>query len=149
MGRRLTAADVCAATGYTRDELHALLRAMPPYSATRQSARVAREFTPRDLLLLGVTQQLEQRYGLKRSAVALLGTQLHDALGGPKVVNRTLRLLINVQPPQVELLEDSVNIVDGLVIALAPIMERVDDYLSFEPQMSLHFGPTLVARKYG
>ncbi len=149
MGRRLTAADVCAVTGYSRDELHALLRVLEPYCTDKSSPRVAREFTPRDLVVLGVTQLLEVRYGLRRTAVAELGLQLQSALAGPKGVNRDARLAISVRPPSVDYLDDGVIVTEGLVIALGPLFEKVDDYLSFEPQLSLQFGPSLVARKYG
>lgn len=149
MGRRLTAADVCAVTGYSRDELHALLRVLEPYSSDRPSPRVAREFTPRDLVVLGVTQVLEDRYGMRRAAVAELGLQLQSALAGPKAANREARLAVTVRPPRVNYLEAGVLTSEGLVIALAPLFEKVDDYLTFEPQLSLQFGPGLVARRYG
>ncbi|MGC1173140.1 hypothetical protein [Polaromonas sp.] len=149
MGKRLTAADVCAVTGYSRDELHALLRVLEPYCTDKPSPRVAREFMPRDLVVLGVTQLLEERYGLRRTAVAELGLQLQSALAGPKGVNRDARLLVSVRPPRIDYLEAGAIATEGLVIALGPLFEKVDDYLSFEPQLSLQFGPSLVARKYG
>lgn len=149
MGRRLTAADVCAVTGYSRDELHALLRVLEPYCTDKPSPRVAREFTPRDLVVLGVTQVLEERYGLRRTAVAELGLQLQSALSGPRGLNRDARLSVSLRPLQVEYLGAGAMAIEGLVIALGPIIEKVDDYLSFEPQMSLRFGPSLIARKYG
>lgn len=149
MGRRLTAADVCAVTGYSRDELHALLRVLEPYCTDKPSPRVAREFTPRDLLVLGVTQILEERYGLRRTAVGDLGRHLQDALAGPKGANREARLSISVRPPKVDYLDMGAIASEGLVIPLGPLFEKIDDYLSFEPQLSLQFGPSLVSRKYG
>lgn len=149
MGRRLTAADVCAVTGYTRDELHALLRILEPYCTDKPSPRVARKFTPRDLIVLGVTQILEERYGLRRTAVAELGLHLQNALAGPRGVNRDARLSVSVRPPRVDYLEADVVATEGLVVALGPLFEKVDDYLSFEPQLSLQFGPSLVTRRYG
>ncbi len=149
MVRRLTAADVCAVTGYSRDELHALLRVLEPYSTDRPSPRVAREFTPKDLVVLGVTQVLEDRYGLRRAAVAKLGPQLQSVLSGPRAANRDARLAISVRPPRIDYLEAGVQPSEGLVVALAPLFEKVDDYLTFEPQLTLQFGPSLVVARYG
>lgn len=149
MGRRLTAADVCAVTGYSRDELHALLRVLEPYCNDKPLPRVAREFTPRDLVVLGVTQVLEERYGLRRAAVAELGRHLQNALAGPKGTNREARVSVSVRPPKVEYLVAGAIATEGLVIALGPLIEKIDDHLTFEPQLSLQFGPSLVTRKYG
>ena len=147
MTRRLTAADVCAVTGYSRDELHALLRVLAPYSLQRPTARVAREFAALDLVVLSVTQILEDRYGLRRAAVAQLGSQLQQALGGPRLAAEHACLFVSVNPAQVELREDAAG--PGLNILLAPIFDKVDAYLSYDPQLPLQFGPALVSRKYG
>lgn len=149
MGRRLTAADVCAVTGYSRDELHALLRVLEPYCTHKPSPRMAREFTPRDLVVLGVTQILEERYGLRRTAVAELGLHLQNALAGPKGTNREARLSVSVRPLKIDYLDAGAVTTEGLLIALGPLFEKIDGYLSFEPQLSLQFGPSLVSRKYG
>lgn len=34
------------------------------------------------------------------------------------------------------------------MIALEPIFDKVDRYLSFDPQMSLQLGPSLLTRRY-
>lgn len=126
-----------------------MLRVLEPYCTDKPSPRVAREFTPRDLVVLGVTQVLEDRYGLRRTAVAELGLHLQSALAGPKGVNRDARLSISVRPPSVDYLDAGAIATEGLVIALGPLFEKIDDYLSFEPQLSLQFGPRLIMRKYG
>lgn len=126
-----------------------MLRVLEPYCTDKPSPRVAREFTPRDLVVLGVTQVLEDRYGLRRTAVAELGLHLQSALVGPKGVNRDARLSISVRPPSVDYLDAGAIATEGLVIALGPLFEKIDDYLSFEPQLSLQFGPSLITRKYG
>lgn len=150
MGPRLTAADACAVTGYSRDELQALLRVMAPYAVDRPAPRVAREFTPRDLIVLGVTQLLEQRYGLRRTAVAEMGPLLHEVLAGPRLLNRQARLAVTAHPARIEYLEDGAPVAEGLVIALGPLFDKVDTYLNFgQSQLALQFGPTLMGRKYG
>ena len=149
MSRRLTVADVCAVTGYSRDELHALLRVMEPYCTDKPSPRVARAFTPQDLVVLSVTYVLENRYGLRRTAVSGLGLKLQTALARPRAANHTARLIVSVQPPVVECLDAGVVTEDGLTICLGPLLENIDSYLSYEPQLSLPFGPSLIQRKYG
>lgn len=147
MVRRLTAADVCSVTGYSRDELHALLRVLRPYNLEKSAPRVAREFTGKDLLVLSVAQKLEDRFGVRRGAVPEIGEMLQHALAGPRATAEDACLIITINPPQVLLIEGSSN-KDGLIVPLAPIYERVDQYLSYDPQLALQFGPSLV-RKYG
>lgn len=147
MVRKLTAADVCVVTGYSRDELHALLRVLPPYHFEKPSPRVAREFTAKDLLVLSVTRILEDRYGVRRTAVGDIGVPLQEALAGPRLQSEEPCLLINIRPPSVRFV-DTISPKDGLMLPLAPIYEKIDTYLSYDPQLSLQFGPTLV-RKYG
>jgi hypothetical protein len=134
MPRRLTVADVCAVTGYARDELHATLRVLWPYNEFRSAPRVAREFSAQDLVVLSVTQAIEHRFGLRRSALARLGEPLRAALSGPKVVSRKARLVISVEPPGVEYVNAAITEREGLVVALGPIFERVDGYLTFDGQ---------------
>lgn len=147
MGRRLTAADVCAVTGYSRDELHALLRVLAPYAKERPAPRVAREFTATDLVVLSVTQMLESRFGLRRTAVAEIGEMLQLACSGPRPLDEDACLAVTVRPPQVERSAPGIAR-EGLLIPLAPIYDRIDTYLSYDPQLALRFGPSLVARKY-
>ena len=113
--------------------------------------QVAREFTPKDLLVLSVTQVLEKQFGLRRTAVSALGSQLQVALGGPKDVSRNARLVITVQPPLVEYFDEESFDGQGIVVALGPVFERVDGHLNFDGQLSLQLGPGLVqaARKLG
>jgi hypothetical protein len=147
MARRLTAADICAVTGYSRDELHALLRVLPPYNLEKPGPRVAREFTAKDILVLSVTQILEGRYGVRRTAVGEIGALLQDVLGGPRLQSEGQCLVVTIRPPSVRVAE-SLASKEGLVLPLWPLYERIDTYLSYDPQLSLQFGPTLV-RKYG
>lgn len=147
MVRKLTVADVCLVTGYSRDELHALLRVLPPYHFEKPAPRVAREFTAKDLLVLSVTHILEDRYGVRRAALGDIGVPLQDALSGPRLQSEDPCLLINIKPASARLV-DTVTPKEGLMLLLAPIYEKIDTYLSYDPQLPLQFGPTLV-RKYG
>lgn len=134
MPRRLTAADVCTVTGYARDELHATLKVLWPYSVQAPSPRVAREFSAQDLVVLSVTQALECRFGVRRAALASIGQALRAALSGPKVASRKARLVISIDPPTVDYVNTSITEREGLVVALGPIFEKVDGYLTFDAQ---------------
>ena len=134
MPRRLTVSDVCAVTGYARDELHATLKVLPPYNEVPLAPRVAREFNAQDLVILSVTQTLEHRFGLRRSALNAIGMLLRAALSGPKEVSRKARLIIAIDPPAVEYVDRSITEREGLVVALGSIFEKVDGYLRFDGQ---------------
>ncbi|WP_074574338.1 hypothetical protein [Polaromonas sp. JS666] len=145
--RRLTATDVCTVTGYSRDELHAILKVLWPYNEEKGLPRVAREFTARDLVVLSVTQTLERRFGLKRTALGNIGQHLRNALSGPKEVSKKARLAISIDPPSVEYISTSITERDGVVVALGPIFEKVDGYLTFDVQGVLPLGADIVSAR--
>lgn len=145
MPRRLTTTDVCTVTGYSRDELHATLKALWPYNEEKGSPRVAREFTARDLVVLSVTQVLEHRFGLKRTALGTIGQHLRTALSGPKEVSKKARLVISIDPPSVEYINTSITEREGMVVALGHIFEKVDGYLTFDGQGLLPLGADFVS----
>ncbi|TWO70029.1 hypothetical protein FN976_16940 [Caenimonas sedimenti] len=147
MPRRLTATDVCAVSGYTRDELHATLKVLWPYREEKAAPRVARQFTPHDLVVLSVTQTLESRLGLRRAALSVLGEPLRAALSGPKEASRKARLVISIDPSTVEYLDRSITEKEGLVVALGPIFEKVDDYLSYGGQGILPLAPEVISSR--
>jgi hypothetical protein len=144
MARKLTAADVCEVTGYSRNELHALLKGLEPFASDRPGSRIARAFTPVDLLTLCVTQALEHRYGLRRTSVWEIGHLLGDVLARPRGVARHSKLVISIEPPTVDYRDDSSDDSDGIVVSLGPIFDRIDGHLSFGGQLSLQLGPGLV-----
>lgn len=143
MPKRLTVADICTVTGYTRDELHATLKVLKPYCEERSAPRIAREFTARDLVVFCVTQVLEHRLGMRRAALVGLGAPLRSALTGPKTASKRARLVICVAPPSVEYVDLSITEKEGIVIALGPIFQRVDGYLSYDSQPQLSLTPEL------
>lgn len=130
MPRRLTAADICTVTGYSRDELNATLKVLRPYSEWQVTPRIAREFNAHDLIVLCVTSVLEHRFGMRRTAVAKLGPSLRIALAGPKVVSKKARLVVTVDPVQVEYVDMSITEKEGVVVALGPIFAIVDKYMA-------------------
>lgn len=137
MKRGLTSADVCEVTGYRRDELHAILRCLWPYCDEQLSPRVAREFQAKDLLALCVTRVLEHDCGLRRAAVATLGKALQRALSGPRKISPTARLVVTVEPLEVLYVAQGSTDRQGVVVALGPLFEKVDGYLTADVYPSL------------
>jgi len=143
MRRGLTTADVCEVTGYSRDELHAILRCLWPYCEEQLAPRVAREFLPKDLLTLSVTRVLEHDLGLRRAVVASLGKQLQQALSGPRKINPNARLVVTIEPQEVVYVAQNTTERQGVVVTLGPLFAKVDGYLSTDAYPSLRLETAL------
>ncbi len=142
--RKLTASDVCEVTGYNRDQLKAVLK-LPHWSAA-PGARMAREFSPHDLIVLGVVRVLDSRVGIRRKQIGLMLTKLRQALLGPREVDRSASLAISFDPIHVEYVSGKNPSREGLLISLEPIFDRVDRYLGAArswnaSQENLRLGP--------
>lgn len=148
--RKLTAADVREVTGYTRDQLRALLNELPVWSEEASSARVAREYTAHDLIVLSVIYLLDIRVGIRRKQIALMLSHLRRALSGPRNIDRNARLAISFDPRHVAYVGSGSDIQEGVVISLGPVFDRVDQYLgaahtiTASAQPRLQIGPALV-----
>lgn len=149
--RKITAADVCAITGYSRDQLRGLIDKLPVFSDQKTEPRVAREFTRSELILLTVVHVLEVQYCVRRESIASISKLLQKALTGPKAVNRHARLLVSFDPPAASYLTEDVPQQDGILMSLGPVFERIDAYLgqgiptTEKQQPELKLGPTLIA----
>lgn len=66
---------------------------------------------------------------MRRTAVAKLGPSLRMALAGPKVVSKKARLVVTVDPVQIEYVDMSITEKEGVVVALGPIFAIVDEYM--------------------
>ncbi len=149
LSRTLTIADVCRVTGRSRYELRGLLDGALVEKAS-QGARVAREFTPHELLVIATMIDLEVRLGIKRSYVISISKQLSQVLSGPRLVNPEARLVITFLPPSVSYVSSAVPEEDAVVLSLGAIFERVDRYIAEgtvpASQAQFHFGPQSVTR---
>ena len=149
-GRSLTMVDLLAISGYTRDQMRGLLDAMPAYTSRNTQARVAKQYTAQDLLLVRTCTQLESRYGLQRSTVAGFSDVLRSVLSGPRQGSSTARLLLTFDPADVRYVGTTEFVEEGLLIPLAPVFQAVDEYLlpghaQLEwSQRKLGFGPQAV-----
>jgi len=149
LSRTLTIADVCRVTGRNRYELRGLLDGALAEKPSK-GARVAREFTPHELLVITTMTDLENRLGIKRSYVVSLSKQFSQVLSGPRVVDRQARLVITFTPPSVSYVSSTLPAEDAVVLALGPIFERVDRYIAEGAlpagQTQLRFDPVSVPR---
>ena len=139
----LTHGDICEVSGYTRDELHALLKVLRPYCDAPASPRKARQYQPKDLLTLCVARVLEHDLGLRRAAVGTLGEALQKALSGPRKISPQARLVITIEPPQVTYCSQGSTDRQGVVVALGPLFAKVDGYLSRDAYPSLRLETAL------
>lgn len=156
MGRRkITIVDICAVTGYSRDQVHGLLKKIPLYAEYPGSPRVARNFTRHDLLVLSVAIRLEIKHGLQRSFVVAVVDKIHAELSIPRATKLSPLLHISIDPPSVTYLTEKGIEKEGTIVALEPVFKQIDDYLNGDsaennPQPTLPFGPSLaIQRKRG
>lgn len=148
--RSLTISDLLAISGYTRDQMRGLLDAIPAYATRNTKVRVAKQYTAQDLLVVRTCSQLESRYGLQRVVVTGFSDLLRSVLSGPRPVSATARLLLTFDPLDVRYVESPEGIQEGLLVALVPIFQAVDEYLlpshtqASWNQRELGFGPLVV-----
>lgn len=133
--RKITVVDVCAITGYERDHLQAVLKELPPYNEYAKKPRIAREFTPHDVIALCVVFELETQYGVRRKMIGKISELLRHPLSGPKAVAANARLCIILNPPSVTYSTDTELKHDGIYISLKGIFQRADQYLSYGGSM--------------
>jgi hypothetical protein len=147
LSRQLTMTDLCRVTGYTRHQIHGLLKLAFPARSSK-GERFAREFRSQDLLLVTAITELETRFRIKRSGIALVAKRLAQVLSGPRALSRRARLVVAFDPPKVIYVPDVVPLVDGVVMSLGPIFERVDTYVAnaggAASQEPLRLGPTVL-----
>jgi hypothetical protein len=153
MSRQLKAADVYRAANYTRDQLRGLLSELgyeiENGGAARQ--RVARSYSPQDLLVILVACELDSEFGLKRKVIASLMPAISRELSGIRLAKFGAKLVLTTNPPSAEYLDDDVAVDQGIILPLSSVFARVEQQLravgvGWQPlQSELNFGPTLVS----
>lgn len=118
--------------------------------------RVANEYTAHDLVVVLTCSVLEGRFGLRREAVSALVPGIAEAVARPTSVGGSSRLVLCVDPPSVRRVDGASFVEEGLVLALDPVFDQVDNYLlpggsaRVAAQKSFAFGQvTLVAKPVG
>lgn len=131
--RSITISDLCELTGYSRDQMRGLLAELPRFAQRRTEARVAREYSNHDVVLVSVLCRLETVYGLKRSVVSALCESIAATLTVPRKVSKDACLILRVHGSACEYVDAAPQIDDGLVVALAPVFLAIDSYLLPNP----------------
>ena len=130
MQRKLTTIDLCNVSGYSRDQIQAVLRLLPPYCDVPSAERVARLFSPQDLIVISVAYQLEVKCAFRRRDFKKIGVELHAQLNGPRQVTSSPVLVVCVEPATVTYHAATSQDIEGIVIRLRPIFNTVDSYLT-------------------
>jgi hypothetical protein len=146
--RPLKMADACAVSGYSRDQMRALLRDLPSFTS-QQSTGKSRVFTRAELLAIAVIATMEQRYGIKRAAISAILDRLLHTLQAPRQLDPLACLLIVTGEPSVSYTTLSQCPSEGLVLPLAPIFDQLDTYLGVKTshkQMEISFGPSALRK---
>lgn len=146
--RTLKMADACAISGYTRDQMRALLRDLPSFTIDQGSGR-NRTFTRVELLTIAIISHMEQRYGIRRAAIGTIIKQLLETLQTPRVVDPLACLVIIAGDSFVLYTQLGESVAEGLVIPLAPIFDQLDTYLGVktpQKQMEIGFGPSALRK---
>jgi hypothetical protein len=152
---QLWISDLAAVSGYTRFQLRGLLDEVFPEPVRGKKTRSQRTFSPQDLLLVTVACELEKRFGVKRSVLALISQPLRQALTGPRQTSREARLVVTFMPPTATYLGSEATISEGLVLPLGQLFEKVDEYLGVAVssrdggQAVLPLSPAIVMNRRG
>ena len=143
--RTLKMADACAVSGYTRDQMRAVLRDLPPLGVAHGPGR-NRVFSRMELLVIAIICTMEQRYGIRRTAIGPILDELIKIIQSVReqVASSTLVIVTSAESVLLKCQTESVK--EGLIIPLAPIVRRMDIYLgghSQETQDSDYAGAVL------
>lgn len=145
--RKITIADACEITGYTRNQVRALLRDLPTFVGQEGRSISVRTFTRNELLMICVIAEMEVRFGIRRSAIGCLIPKLSNALQVPRAAGLNARLDILFEPLSVTYSIVNDPVAEGVLIPLAPILERIEQYLcgysDLDVQGELPLGPVL------
>lgn len=113
----------------SRFQIDGLLKDVFRSRARGKRARSHRTFTPQDLIVVAVANEMEQKYGVKRIMLARIGDQLREALTGPRKASREARLVVTFTPPTATYLAPDAPVREGVVVQLGPLFAKVDEYL--------------------
>lgn len=127
--RRITSTDLVKVTGFSRHRLRSFLKDLPGYSEKQVTARVAREYSRQDIVVIAVCCELEGRYGLRREVIAQLVPEIREALGMPRSVATDALLVVVPSPPSAHYVDGISNVRKGTVLPLNDILNRIDAYL--------------------
>lgn len=123
---RFTAADVCSVLDVQKHDVRAWVR-LPPYGSTQVKARSARKFNQTELVFFALIAQLHIELGMSPRAIGKCSAALHSLVTSRLEPHKAI--LINVHRGTATYLSGTVPSETGAVLALAPAIERVQNYL--------------------
>jgi len=129
---KLTRKDICAALQVPEHRIRAWM-ARQPFKARSTAARKARAFDVTDLILLAITQTLEDKYHLKGNGLDSILPALNNFLRRPQYSNESGMLFINTQNWSIQTATPEIYREPGIVIDILPDQERVTRYLGLTP----------------
>lgn len=138
-----TVADLCRVTGYTRHQVHSLVRLALPGRSSK-GERFAREFRHQDLIVIAALAELETKFGIDRRHLALVAKRLPQVLALPREPNPAARLIVTFEPPKITYVDEPTTVLEGVVMPLRPVFDRVDSHVfasSAGGQPLLQLGP--------
>lgn len=148
MPRKITHLDLCDVTGYDRVRMQTIVKNLPPYHAQKGVARVAKEYSGLDLIVLSVVRTLDEEFGLRLQAIASIGLLLREELAVPRELNKNAGLLIKISPPSVKYIDMESELGSGIKVPLKEIFDRIDRYGSFAPlageSANLNLAPSII-----
>jgi len=98
---------------------------LTPFSARRPKARSPHRYDLRDLELLAIAHDLQDRFGLPPAALDRMLPEFQRYLSQPHAATRPSRVLFNVETGLIEGLTANLP-ASGLVVDLAAARERVE-----------------------
>lgn len=143
--RSITISDVSAITGMTRFQLRNLLASLPGFRSSAQGTGSANTYSLQDLAVLAVCAELDQRFGLRRDVIGLLASPIRRAFSGPKPMAQGAFLQLMPWSSKATYCTSDPAIAEGLVLAIDPIVLRIDQHLTSHYQPNLTFGPVAIS----
>lgn len=109
-----------------KHDVRAWLR-LPPYGDAQVKARSARKFTQPELVFFALIAQLHIELGMSPRAIGKCSAALHNLATSRLDAHRAI--LINVHRGTATYLSGTAPTETGAIVAVAPAIERVQNYL--------------------
>lgn len=136
--RRITTSDLVGVTGFSRHRLRGFLKDFPEYTDRRSAARVAREYSRQDFVVIVICCALEEYYGWRRDAVVALASEINKTVGVPRPLATDALLIVVPNPPSALYVNGIAEVREGTVLPLSEILNRIDVYLLGNQTSELH-----------
>lgn len=152
--RKLTAGDLQAITGYSRDQLRGLLDQLDlAFKAPVLPTGVTRVFSIHEFLLIVLCCEIESTFGMKRKTVVSFAAEMAKTLARPRPLAQDPKLVLSFGAMQVRYLDGFETIQQGLIVPLGAILKKIDCYLlpdrevQSQYQGTLNLGPGLMSEQ--